>query len=89
MAIRSFRTRGFRRRLESLPPHVQRLAYGNFLLWKANPWHPSLHFKKVRGEQWSARIGAHYRATGNFAEDGFIWIWIGSHAEYDQLMRGG
>ena len=70
---------------ESLPPEVQRLAYNNFMLWKADPWHPSLHFKKVRGEQWSARVGAHYRAMGYFAEDGFVWDWIGTHAEYDRL----
>jgi hypothetical protein len=47
--------------------------------------HPSLHLKKV-GRLWSARVGLHYRALA--VEDGndLVWYWIGSHAEYDQLL---
>lgn len=85
MAIRSFRSRKFRRCLESLPEHVQALAYESFLLWKRDPGHPSLQFKKVSGDNWSARVGLHYRAIGRFVRNGFLWEWIGTHGEYDRL----
>jgi len=85
MALRSFRSRQFRRCLEALPEDVQALAHEKFLLWKQNPGHPSLEFKKLRGENWSARVSIHYRAIGHFVKDGFLWEWIGTHGEYDRL----
>jgi len=71
---------------ERLPQAVQKLARENLELLKANPLHPSLHFKKV-GEFWSARIGLNHRALA--VEDGsdFIWVWIGPHDEYRRLVR--
>ena len=73
---------------EQLPRGVQELADKNFDLLKADPHHPSLHFKKVdRTKQlWSVRVGAHYRALGVEKPEGIVWFWIGSHAEYDQLL---
>ena len=35
----------------------------------------------------SALVGAHYRALAVDAPDGIVWFWIGSHAEYDRLVR--
>ncbi len=81
MAIRSFLSREFRRRLESQPESVQALARENFLLRKEDFGHPSLRSKKIGRESWSARVGIHYRAVGQFVAEGFLWEWIGSHAE--------
>jgi hypothetical protein len=69
-----------------LPESAQKMARENFALLKANPGHPSLHFKKV-GKLWSARAGLHYRALA--VEDGadFIWVWIGPHDEYKRLIK--
>ncbi|WP_414675650.1 hypothetical protein [Methyloceanibacter sp.] len=53
---------------------------------KQNPQHPSLHFKPV-GPYWSARIGLHYRALAVEVDDGMLWFWIGSHADYDDLIK--
>jgi len=71
---------------ERLPEGLQKLARENFELLKTNPLHPSLHFKKV-GQFWSARIALNYRALA--VEDGsdFVWVWIGPHDEYRQLIR--
>jgi hypothetical protein len=85
MALRSFRSRQFRRCLEALPEDAQALAHEKFLLWKQDPGHPSLEFKKLRGENWSARVSIHYRAIGHFVKDGFLWEWIGTHGESDRL----
>lgn len=64
---------------------VRNLADKNFQLLKADSSHSSLHFKKV-GKVWSARVGSNYRAIATPIEDGFLWIWIGTHAEYDKLL---
>lgn len=69
-----------------LPRQVRILARKNYALWLDNPWHPSLHFKKVGGNKWSVRIGLDYRAIGEFDDEEFTWDWIGPHAEYDRLV---
>jgi hypothetical protein len=69
-----------------LPEDVQHLARENFELLKGNPRHPSLHFKKAGG-YWSVRVGSHYRALATEVEDGMLWGWIGSHSEYDHIIR--
>jgi len=57
-------------------------------LLKADPFHPSLHFKKVgkRKQLWSVRVGEHYRALGLDKTEGVVWFWIGTHADYDKLL---
>ena len=70
--------------------HFQLLRSGwpdrNYEILKENPKHPSLHFKKI-GRYWSVRAGIHYRALAVEVEDGLLWFWIGSHAEYDKLIK--
>lgn len=70
----------------ALPEEVRDIADKGFQLLKENPRHPSLHFKKV-GAFWSARLGLYYRALA--VEDGpdFIWVWMGTHDEYDRLIK--
>jgi hypothetical protein len=69
-----------------LPADVQQLADQAYQLLLADSRHPSLHLKKV-GELWSVRVGLHYRALA--VEDGtdLLWVWIGTHGEYDQIVR--
>ena len=43
-------------------------------------------FKKV-GTHWSARITEDYRAVGAMDGDTVIWYFIGTHAEYDRLLK--
>jgi hypothetical protein len=71
----------------ALPQSVQQLARKNYELLKENPRHPSLHFKKV-GKLWSARVGRNHRALAMEDEGGYIWVWIGTHEEYDRLLNG-
>jgi hypothetical protein len=74
----------FWRAYHELPEQVRTLADKQFQLLKANPQHPSLHFKRV-GRFYSARVGTHYRALAVEAPEGVLWFWIGSHAEYDRI----
>jgi hypothetical protein len=58
-----------------------------FELLKAESRHPSLHFKKI-GKFWSARVGLQFRALAvEESSNDLIWVWVGSHAEYDRLLR--
>jgi len=77
-------TLGFWRCYEALTPIVRALADKQFALLKSDPSHPSLHFKRVRRHR-SARIGRHHRALAVEVDDGLLWWWIGTHAEYDRL----
>lgn len=69
-----------------LPQSIQTLARKNFSLLKENSRHPSLHFKKV-GKFWSARVGRNFRAIAVPDEGDYIWVWIGSHDEYEKLLN--
>lgn len=68
-----------------LPKEVRDLADKNYELLKADLRHPSLHLKRIE-ELWSVRVGQHYRALGIDVPGGIQWIWIGSHADYDQYI---
>ena len=48
---------------DKLPISVRHVADKNFELLKKNPFHPSLHYKKI-GTQRSVRVGGGYRALG-------------------------
>ena len=83
--MKHFASPQFWRLYRQIPPEVRALADKNFQLLKADPKHPSLHFKKI-GRLWSVRVGAHYRALGLDKTEGVVWFWIGSHADYDKLL---
>jgi len=68
---------------------VQRRARAAYRLLQQDPSHPSLRFKLVHASRpiYSVRIGLAYRALGVRDGDVIIWFWIGSHADYDRLLR--
>jgi len=33
------------------------------------------------------RVGEHYRALGLDKPAGVAWFWIGTHADYDKLLK--
>lgn len=78
-------TRGFWKCYDVLPAEVRASADRQYDLLKQDPGHPSLHFKKT-GKYWSVRVGLEHRALGLEHEDGILWFWIGTHAEYDRLI---
>ena len=65
---------------------MRELADKSFALLKSDPRHPSLHFKRL-DKVWSARVGLHYRALALDIDGGYLWFWIGTHADYDRLTR--
>jgi len=73
-------------RYQALPESVREAADKSYALLRKDSRHPSLHFKRI-GHFWSVRVGLRYRALGIDVDDGILWIWIGTHGEYDQLIR--
>ena len=71
-----------------LPNNVKEQARKAYKLWRDNPNHPSLHFKKIHDHEslYSVRVSRSWRALGLRADDTMTWFWIGSHAEYDTLI---
>ena len=65
-----------------LPEEIQRRAEKQYSLFAENPFHASLHFKPV-GNFWSVRIPGGYRALAVRKGNDFVWVWIGSHDEYE------
>ena len=84
--MKHFANPSFWSEYENLPKSIQDIADKNYELLKANPKHPSLHFKKV-GSYWSVRVGLRYRALAVESDGDLIWFWVGSHAAYDKLIK--
>jgi hypothetical protein len=82
-------TRSFRKHYDALPDEVRKQARVTYLLWKESPYHASLQFKRASQRQpiYSVRVGTGWRALGLLEGATVYWFWIGSHAEYDELLR--
>ena len=67
-------TRQFRRLLSDLPTDVQQAARRAYRLFRGNPAHPGLQFKKLEGEDniYSARIGLEHRALAVMKKDRIV-----------------
>jgi hypothetical protein len=86
--VNSTCTARFWQLFNALPINVQEVARKNHLIWAENPRHPSLRFKCLESNVWSVRVGDHYRALAEVHDQEVTWIWIGHHAEYDQILKG-
>ena len=87
--MKSSVTQSFRNRLDNLPASVQKQAEKAYALWQAEPYHPSLQFKRVSQKQpiYSARVSLNYRVLGLLEANHIYWYWIGTHDEYDELLK--
>ena len=87
--MKSFTTREFREMLVVLPVSLLRQTREAYRFFRENPAHPGLHFKKVFADPptYSARVGIGYRAVGILDGDSVVWFWIGTHADYDKLLK--
>jgi mRNA-degrading endonuclease RelE of RelBE toxin-antitoxin system len=82
--LRHFASPQFWGSYQALPSETRELAERSFTLLKLDPRHPSLRLKRL-GKLWSVRVGDHYRALGTDVPGGILWVWIGTHADYDRI----
>jgi hypothetical protein len=68
---------------------VREAARKAYRLFRDNPTHPSLQFKRIHSREpiYSVRITLGYRAVALVERDEVGWFWIGSHADYDRLLK--
>lgn len=78
----------FWRAYGELDPRIRIAARRSYSLFADNVDHPSLRFKKLAGydDVWSVRINEQYRAVGERHGETIIWVWIGSHNDFDKLF---
>jgi hypothetical protein len=71
-----------------LPQTVREQARKAYRLWRDNPTHPSLHFKRIHASEplYSVRVSLGWRVVGLLEDNAMTWFWIGSHTEYDRLI---
>jgi len=86
------RSRGLERtpHPQAVLDHVQQQAQQAYDLFRENPRHPGLQFKRVNSSEpavYSARVGLQYRALGVDRGEYILWFWIGSHSEYERMLR--
>jgi hypothetical protein len=72
---------------DALPEAIQKLAREKFHLWREDPFNSSLQFKELLQNVWSVRINRNYRVLGRRKGSLIVWFWMGSHSEYDQLLK--
>jgi hypothetical protein len=86
--LKSLTRPSFWRAYDALDPRVREAARRAYSLFTANPEHPSLRFKKLGGYErvWSVRINEQYRAVRERSGDTVVWVWIGSHNDFDKLF---
>jgi hypothetical protein len=85
--MKSFATAEFWKAYAKLSPEMQEQAREAYQLWQENSLHPSLHFKKVGKNLWSARVSGGYRALALKKGNDYYWIWIGNHNEYESFLN--
>ena len=87
--MKSQTTEKFRSLIAAAVPERQAKIRGAYRLWRENPAHPSLRFKKVhpRLPIYSVRVDLNWRAVGVLEGDTLLWFWVGPHGEYEALLK--
>ena len=74
----------FRKRFRELPASTQKKAVKQELIFRQNPFHPSLHTEKLNPknkEVWSFRVDKSYRVLFRFLDgDTALFLTIGPHS---------
>jgi hypothetical protein len=87
--MKSSTTNRFWKCYDGLPEEVKKKAKDAYGLFTNDPYYPSLHFKRIHSTRpiFSIRITKDFRAVGILEGDEITWFWIGSHKEYDILIK--
>jgi hypothetical protein len=83
--VKHFASRRFWDAYDALPASARSLADQSFELLKRDPG--SIPSSQEGGPFLVGARRPRYRALAVEAEEGLVWFWIGSHAEYDRLIE--
>ena len=87
--MKSSTTNRFWKYYSGLPEEVRKQARGAYGLFSNDPYYPILHFKRIHSTRpiFSVRINIDFRAVGILEGDEITWFWVGSHKEYEILIK--
>ncbi|MFP4548822.1 MAG: hypothetical protein ACLFQM_11880 [Fidelibacterota bacterium] len=87
--MKSKTTNKFWKCYRELPAGIKKQAKETYSTFQNNPDYPGLNFKKVHNKLpiFSVRISRDYRALGIKQENTIIWYWIGSHNDYERILK--
>ena len=79
----------FWKHYRKLPQNIRKIAKKQYKLFAKDTYHTSLHFKRVHSTRpiYSVRITQNYRVVGILNDNIIVWFWVGSHDEYDKLLK--
>lgn len=79
-------TTGFWKLYRELPPDAKIAARKTYAVFRQNPAHPSLRLERLACDPraWALRVTLNYRAVALRQGDTWIWLWIGTHQEFDR-----
>jgi len=85
----SHTNKNFWKLYRKLLQNIRELAHKQYTIFMDDPYHASLHFKCVHSSKtsYSARITKDYRVLGVLTDSVIVWFWIGTHTEYDKLLK--
>lgn len=88
--MKSLGTPNFWKAYRSLPAGIKSAARATYQKFLQNPAHPSLQLERLRSDPrfWSVRVTRDFRAVAQrFDSDVWVWVWIGSHKDFDRQFR--
>jgi len=85
----SHTTEQFRKLFTGLPKEIQKQAKEAYAHFKKDHFYPGLQLKRVHSTRpiYSARISKDYRVVGIQQNSTIIWFWIGSHSDYEKILK--
>ena len=74
-------TERFAKDYDRLPQRLQQRVDKALGLLLANPHHPSLQIKKIKGQEnrWEGRVTLHYRFIFSIEGDAYLLLRVGTH----------
>ncbi|HHO56720.1 MAG TPA: hypothetical protein ENK21_10050 [Trueperaceae bacterium] len=86
--MQSRATKKFWKAYARLDTITKKQAKSSYRLFKENPKHRSLNFKKIHNSLaiYSVRINLNHRALGILSNNEITWFWIGAHSNYEKLI---
>jgi hypothetical protein len=87
--LNSVTTEEFRRLYGAASPQKRAQIKRAFKLWRENPAHPSLRFKKVHPTApiYSAKVDLDWRALSVLDGDTVVWFWVRPHDAYTRMLE--
>jgi hypothetical protein len=84
--VRSRGTAEFWQLYQALPSEIQRATRKAHAIFLGNPAHAGLRLERLKSDPraWSVRITRDYRAVALRSGDDWLWVWIGTHKEFDR-----